>query len=332
MQKVGVKFARHVEALWSTASPSLVASSLQQHIVPEAFSDIVCRQDSNTATVMVVTSELQKLLRVSGLGQVYYKLKDSTQEVVWLEEHTGHLAAMELAAATEHSLGLVSKGEGYKIRYGVRFAAEHSAHMRAFAAAQGVEEQVSLGRFSASGVPPQLGAVGLWQVLESQGWHLHEVLHVENYKAVFLASQRGQASLVLALQPDGIKQPIRTKALNAAAKAMAGPASSTSTPTQARVARNQRTLVAGQRALPTQPVGGPVQQPQRQQQQQSQQQQQAQQPPPPPAARQPPREQPVAGDPATPRGQVREHDGASSGQTPEQHRPRRDHATTGNEE
>eukprot|EP00971_Amphidinium_carterae_P059811 1183193-Amphidinium_carterae.1 len=69
MQKVGVKFARNTTALWSTATPALVASALQQHIVPEAFADIICRQDANSATVMVVTSEVRKLLKASGQGQ-----------------------------------------------------------------------------------------------------------------------------------------------------------------------------------------------------------------------------------------------------------------------
>eukprot|EP00435_Cladocopium_sp_Y103_P017419 s3468_g4.t1 len=121
---------------WPEKIPAnLVSTELQKHVPQDAFSDIVCRE-SKTASFLLHEEYTECILKASGQGGVFYKLKKQDPSVdddlllLWLDESYSLDTALKLAEDAT-SLGLVEKGSTVAARYAVRF--QTLAHLEKFA-------------------------------------------------------------------------------------------------------------------------------------------------------------------------------------------------------
>ena len=196
------------------------AKFLEKHIPAPAYENITVRQDQS-ATVYVHESEIEKLLRASGLEGIFVKLHASSNllpnaDILWLPPEVSLDEANQLAQNDASTIGVVSKNSKVTPRFAVRFSEQ--SKLQHFAKANHIEDLSIYSRWRLTGLPVQTGALGALQLLESRGWDVKEILYFTPSQCNFLASNRGNTADMHYVTANGSKHPLQLKAVNSKAK------------------------------------------------------------------------------------------------------------------
>ena len=149
-----------------------VAKFLEQHIPAPAYENITVRQDQS-ATVFVHESEIETLLRASGLGAVFLELHEASSllpdaGILWMPPEFTLDDANQMAQSDDTTLGVVSKNSKVNLRFAIRFSDQ--TKLQHFAQTNHIKDLSLYSRWRLTGSPVQAGAIGALQLLESRGW------------------------------------------------------------------------------------------------------------------------------------------------------------------
>ena len=103
-----------------------IAKFREQHIPAPAYENITVRQDQS-ATVFAHESEIETLLRASGLEAVFLKLHEASSllpdaDTLWMPPEFTLDDASQLAQSDDTTLGVVSKNSKVNPRFAIRFS------------------------------------------------------------------------------------------------------------------------------------------------------------------------------------------------------------------
>ena len=138
-------------------------------------------------------------------------------ELLFLPENTTSEDAVRYIG-TEKVLGVAVKSPTRNPRYALRFAT--AAKAQTFANANNMSQVSQLPRWKLSGVTPFAGEAGVWQLLESRGWQIYEILYLKGHQCHFIAQTTGNLAS-MRLQNGDVTSQMRFTALNAAARQLA---------------------------------------------------------------------------------------------------------------
>ncbi|CAK0853303.1 unnamed protein product [Prorocentrum cordatum] len=206
---------------WSTG-PQL-AAILVQHLVANDISEgaldsSVTREDG-TATFLVHSTLVAKVLRLSGKSGIFLKVhKDQREheamELVWLPDLTELAVALQMAN-DDRVHGLAEKGNG---RLALRCKTVPDA--AAIVQKEGLQDTPDVPRWKVTGVPLAAGTHGLYDMLIAQDWKVADVIFMDAKQAIFHATNKGRTAPLQFLDQEQ-PVPIVFKAVNAAARALA---------------------------------------------------------------------------------------------------------------
>jgi ethanolamine utilization microcompartment shell protein EutS len=207
---------------WKHVRAAHVADFLEQIMTKSEFAQIIVREGTGSATVQVHRDRVRKTLRASGQAHIYTKVHPdetaNTSELLFLPPGTSYRMAMEAASKLgDVALGVIKKTGGSEPRYGIRFAEEKD--MAKFAQDQGIADQTRLGKYTISGITPQMGPEGIkTMMLAGLGWTVEEVLYVGEVSAVVAANACPKANKMALKKATGAPTIMHVKASNAKAR------------------------------------------------------------------------------------------------------------------
>lgn len=252
---------------WPDRVPAnLVAAELQKHAPQDAFAEITCRE-SKTASFLLHQEYTDTILKASGQGGVFYKMKkqeqidDSDMPILWLDESHSLETALSLAEDS-NAMGLVEKGTTVAGRYGVRF--KSLTLLENFAKTNGIDATTAtMGKWKLTGIPVQTGLAGAFAFLQTHKWTNVDIIYQTENQLVFLSDSVGDLG-PMHCQFNGILRQLKYKATNAKARQMLKDANTISKETSASStrasgsrAKDRQTFLS--KVLPKQaPLGAPA--------------------------------------------------------------------------
>jgi hypothetical protein len=175
---------------WSAIRGTNVADYLRRLIPEAAFSQIVVREGSSSATVLVFTAHVENVLKNSGHGHIYTKVHQDEPEadrteLLMLPEGTTQKEALELLKTHTAALGIAKKASPDQPRYALRFV-DHNKFKEA-AAALGLQHLVDGGKYKLTGVSARVGAGGVIAMMKADpmAWMIQEVLYARRTMQLF---------------------------------------------------------------------------------------------------------------------------------------------------
>ena len=147
--------------------------------------DVVVREDG-TATVRIPTGKVDNMLAASGRNGAYFKAAFDEGAgvldfVLWLEPGLSHEEAMDVCDALG-SVGLMRRGKR-AVRYGVRWKTQDD-YDKAVTMIPGKTHLAGTTRYKVVPVIPEVGVVGLQQMLKDLGWEVVEMVYTDKDAAL----------------------------------------------------------------------------------------------------------------------------------------------------
>lgn len=159
---------------------SLLTSALEKHVPSDAFAEVVPRE-SKTVSFLLHNDFVDTVLRASGIGSVFYKLKkqqtddvEKEMPLLWLDDSYDLDGATKLAE-DRTAMGLVEKGNIAAARYGLRF--QSLSDLETFAKYHQIDSSnASMGRWKLTGIPFEVGLAGAFAFLQTQNWNNIDII------------------------------------------------------------------------------------------------------------------------------------------------------------